>query len=133
MIMIFIDIDLLRKRQKVLVCEDASGNSHLLHLTERIATSSSEFLDMLQSAQAQRATEETAVNGVSSRSHSLCKIQIRQHIRQPRRHAQNLSSGTSNAHVQEKEYENNQESSAATATTTAVVLGQITLLDLAGR
>ncbi|RHY26099.1 hypothetical protein DYB32_007872 [Aphanomyces invadans] len=69
--------DLLRRRQKVLVCDDEAGNSRLLNVTEREATSAPALLAIIHEALDMRATEATSVNAVSSRSHFLCSISIR--------------------------------------------------------
>ncbi|OQS02933.1 kinesin [Thraustotheca clavata] len=68
--------DLLRKRQRVIVCDDANGDSKLLNVTKHIANSAIDVLQVVQKALAQRATEKTAVNSVSSRSHFLCFINL---------------------------------------------------------
>ncbi|ETV96263.1 hypothetical protein, variant 1 [Aphanomyces invadans] len=69
-------MDLLRRRQKVLVCDDEAGNSRLLNVTEREATSAPALLAIIHEALDMRATEATSVNAVSSRSHFLCSISI---------------------------------------------------------
>ncbi|KAF0699664.1 Aste57867_9786 [Aphanomyces stellatus] len=68
--------DLLRRRIKVIVCDDASGNSQLLNVSERTVASAPALLDTIHDALDQRATEATAVNAVSSRSHFLCRVQL---------------------------------------------------------
>ncbi|OQR90755.1 kinesin-like protein [Achlya hypogyna] len=69
--------DLLRKRQRVLVCDDTAGNSKLLNVGEHVAVSAADVLDTVQRALAERATEKTAINSVSSRSHFLCFLDLR--------------------------------------------------------
>ncbi|KAF0743600.1 hypothetical protein Ae201684_001743 [Aphanomyces euteiches] len=66
--------DLLRRRQKVSVCDTNGGDSKLLNVTERNVDSSARLVETIQEALAQRATEATAVNSVSSRSHFLCRL-----------------------------------------------------------
>ncbi|CAK4622878.1 unnamed protein product [Aphanomyces euteiches] len=82
------DLDLLRRRQKVSVCDTNGGDSKLLNVTERNVDSSARLVETIQEALAQRATEavsfetskiihtatQTAVNSVSSRSHFLCRL-----------------------------------------------------------
>ncbi|RHY23331.1 hypothetical protein DYB25_008433 [Aphanomyces astaci] len=70
-------VDLLRRRQKVLVCDDEAGNSRLLNVVERDVSSAAALLSTIQDALDMRATEATAVNAVSSRSHFLCSITIK--------------------------------------------------------
>ncbi|EQC35035.1 hypothetical protein SDRG_07275 [Saprolegnia diclina VS20] len=69
--------DLLKKRQRVLVCDDEGGSSKLLNIGEHVATSAADLLATVERALAQRATEKTAVNSVSSRSHFLCFLTLR--------------------------------------------------------
>ncbi|RHY43532.1 hypothetical protein DYB34_008389 [Aphanomyces astaci] len=62
---------------EVLVCDDEAGNSRLLNVVERDVSSAAALLSTIQDALDMRATEATAVNAVSSRSHFLCSITIK--------------------------------------------------------
>jgi len=68
--------DLLRNRQKVMICDDENGSSKLLNITERVAASSCDIIEIIREALAERTTESTAVNSVSSRSHFVCSIKL---------------------------------------------------------
>ena len=61
------------------VCKDATvkivdnddGTVQILNATQKVCKSSEELLDMIEKGKSRRATEATAINAVSSRSHAV--------------------------------------------------------------
>jgi kinesin family member 2/24 len=69
--------DLLHERSKVMVCDDADGNTSLLNCSETSADSSNSLLDILENVKSLRTTEATNVNSQSSRSHLVVYVNLR--------------------------------------------------------
>lgn len=68
--------DLLQDRNPLTVREDTFGTMQLGGILEKNPHTSSEFLDLIDTAKALRSTATTAKNDQSSRSHSICRIRI---------------------------------------------------------
>jgi kinesin family protein 2/24 len=70
--------DLLVKNSGEVKLVDAEdGSVHLLNATSIEVKSSEELLGQIMLAKGRRATEATDMNGVSSRSHAVCQIEIK--------------------------------------------------------
>ncbi|RLN58336.1 hypothetical protein BBP00_00007058 [Phytophthora kernoviae] len=69
--------DLIHGRSKVLVCDDAEGNTSLVGTTEVQADSTNSLLEVLDDVKNLRTTEATVVNHQSSRSHLVCYVNLR--------------------------------------------------------
>ncbi|KAF4625678.1 hypothetical protein G7Y89_g12487 [Cudoniella acicularis] len=68
--------DLLNDRVQVSIMEDAFGSMQLVGILEKNPTTSDEFLNLIETAKAQRSVASTARNDESSRSHSVCRVRI---------------------------------------------------------
>jgi kinesin family protein 2/24 len=69
--------DLLNKRNRLKVLEDAKGEVVISGLEEFEATNPAEFLAMIEKGHTNRTTHATEANDVSSRSHAICQILFR--------------------------------------------------------
>ncbi|KAI5358293.1 putative kinesin-like protein [Septoria linicola] len=69
--------DLLNSRKPVSILQDASGETQLAGAQERRLPTRVEVLDLLAEAAAFRQTAPTLKNDTSSRSHSICRIRIK--------------------------------------------------------
>jgi len=74
--------DLLVKRSgEVKLADDEDGSVRLLNAASHEVTTPADLLERIMLAKGRRATEATDKNGVSSRSHAVCQIQIKGHRR----------------------------------------------------
>ena len=69
--------DLLASRKPVSVLEDSSGEIRLAGITEHQVSDKDEIRALLEQAASFRRTAPTLRNDCSSRSHSICRIRIR--------------------------------------------------------
>jgi kinesin family protein 2/24 len=69
--------DLLASRQPVSILQDATGTTQLAGAVEHRVYEGSEMLDLLDEAASFRHTASTLKNDASSRSHSICRIRIK--------------------------------------------------------
>ena len=69
--------DLLNKRQQLVLLEDAKNKIQVKGLSETEANSFDKILKVIEFGNKVRSTSPTVANDTSSRSHALCKIQIR--------------------------------------------------------
>ena len=69
--------DLLDSRKPVSVLQDSSGVTHLAGAKEYRVESTDQVLDLIDQAASFRRTESTKKNDASSRSHSICRIRIK--------------------------------------------------------
>ncbi|KAK3704357.1 hypothetical protein LTR37_013910 [Vermiconidia calcicola] len=69
--------DLLDSRKPIAVLEDSSGNTQLAGAKEHRVSAKDELLDLIAQAAVYRRTAPTMKNDASSRSHSICRISIR--------------------------------------------------------
>lgn len=69
--------DLLASREPVSVLQDASGATQLAGAVEHRVYERGEVLDLLDEAASFRHTASTLKNDASSRSHSICRIRIK--------------------------------------------------------
>jgi kinesin family protein 2/24 len=68
---------LVKKSGEVKLVDAEDGSVHLLNATLIEVTSPEELLGQIMLAKGRRATEATDMNGVSSRSHAVCQIEIK--------------------------------------------------------
>ena len=68
---------LVKKSGEVKLVDAEDGSVHLLNATTIEVTSPEELLGQIMLAKGRRATEATDMNGVSSRSHAVCQIEIK--------------------------------------------------------
>jgi kinesin family protein 2/24 len=69
--------DLLNNRNRLKVLEDGKGEVVVSGLEEFQATTPSEFLSLIEQGHNNRTTHATEANDVSSRSHAICQILLR--------------------------------------------------------
>lgn len=69
--------DLLH-RQKLTIREDGSGEVQIVDLQEVQPTTTEELLHVIHKGNSLRTTHATEVNDMSSRSHCICQIAIRE-------------------------------------------------------
>lgn len=69
--------DLLNNRNRLKVLEDGKGEVVVSGLEEFQATTPQEFLSLIEQGQNNRTTHATEANDVSSRSHAICQILLR--------------------------------------------------------
>ena len=69
--------DLLNKRNRLKVLEDGKGEVVVAGLKEFEASSPSDFLSLIEEGHNNRTTHATEANDVSSRSHAICQILLR--------------------------------------------------------
>lgn len=69
--------DLLNNRHRLKVLEDGKGEVVVSGLEEFQATTSNEFLSLIEKGHNNRTTHATEANDVSSRSHAICQILLR--------------------------------------------------------
>lgn len=70
-------LDLLHQRKKVQIREDAHGRVQAVGLKAVVVNSSDDLLEALKRGNKARTTHATATNSVSSRSHAICEILLR--------------------------------------------------------
>ena len=81
--------DLLDSRSPIQVLQDSSGTTQLAGAQEYQIYSKEDVLDLLAQANTYRATASTSKNDTSSRSHSICRIRIKDNSR-PRKEPDGL-------------------------------------------
>jgi kinesin family member 2/24 len=64
--------DLLNKKAKLAIMEDAKGKIQVQGLEERNASSAKEMIEIINFGHSERTTHCTAANDTSSRSHAIC-------------------------------------------------------------
>ncbi|EWM30551.1 kinesin motor domain containing protein [Nannochloropsis gaditana] len=69
--------DLLNHRHKLLVREDGKGDVVIGELSEKEASSEEELWRLIEEGNRNRTTHATEVNDVSSRSHAICQVLLR--------------------------------------------------------
>lgn len=69
--------DLLASREPVSILQDATGTTQLAGAVEHRVYEGDEVLDLLDEAASFRHTASTLKNDASSRSHSICRIRIK--------------------------------------------------------
>lgn len=69
--------DLLNNRHRLEIREDGNGEVQIAGLEELIATNSDTMLNIIDMGNKNRTTHATESNDVSSRSHAICQIMIR--------------------------------------------------------
>lgn len=69
--------DLLNNRNRLKVLEDGKGEVIVSGLEEFQASTPQEFLSLIEQGQSNRTTHATEANDVSSRSHAICQILLR--------------------------------------------------------
>lgn len=69
-------IDLLNDRRKIVVMEDAFGESQLVGAVEEKSSTAEELLSHIERSMSFRKTAPTLKNDRSSRSHAVCRIRI---------------------------------------------------------
>ncbi|ETV75586.1 hypothetical protein, variant 3 [Aphanomyces astaci] len=69
--------DLLRQK-RLTIREDGNGEVQIVDLDEVIVTDEAELLQIMQRGNALRTTHATEMNDQSSRSHSICQLNIRE-------------------------------------------------------
>ena len=69
--------DLLNKRNRLKVLEDGNGEVVVAGLKEFEASSPSDFLSLIEEGHNNRTTHATEANDVSSRSHAICQVLLR--------------------------------------------------------
>jgi len=62
--------------EDVILAEDTNGSVKLLNAESIVVRSANELAKAISKGKSRRATEATDVNGVSSRSHAVCQVQI---------------------------------------------------------
>lgn len=70
-------LDLLNNRHRLKVLEDGKGEVVIAGLEEFQLTNSQDFLSLIEQGQNNRTTHATEANDVSSRSHAICQILLR--------------------------------------------------------
>ena len=70
-------IDLLNNRKQVQILEDKNNKIQVFGLEEREAYTATDVQQIIEYGQSIRTTHSTAANDTSSRSHSICKLQLR--------------------------------------------------------
>lgn len=68
---------LVKKSGKVKLANDEDGSVRILNASSFDVTTPEDLLRQIMLAKGRRATEATDKNGVSSRSHAVCQIQIK--------------------------------------------------------
>jgi kinesin family protein 2/24 len=68
--------DLLNDRRKIVVMEDAFGESQLVGAVEEKPSTAEELISYIERSMSFRKTEPTLKNDRSSRSHAVCRIRI---------------------------------------------------------
>merc|ERR1719201_2775629 len=66
--------DLLNNRQRLETLEDSRNEVQISGLTERVVTSPSDILQLIELGNSLRTTHATAINRDSSRSHAVCSV-----------------------------------------------------------
>jgi len=69
--------DLLNKRKQLDLLEDANNIIQVVGLSEKEANSADKIMSVIEFGNKVRSTSSTVANDTSSRSHAICKIQIR--------------------------------------------------------
>jgi len=69
--------DLLGRGEEVKLAEEKDGTVRLVNATAAVAETSRDLTRLIAKGKSRRATEATDVNGVSSRSHAVCQIEVR--------------------------------------------------------
>ena len=69
--------DLLNSKEVCPVQEDGKGKIQITGLTERPAMSEKEMTDIIDFGHGERTTQATVQNDVSSRSHAICQIVVK--------------------------------------------------------
>ncbi len=69
--------DLVNKRSQLTLLEDAEGKIQVRGLSETKTNSKEELMKFMDAGNKMRSTSQTTANDTSSRSHAICKIQIR--------------------------------------------------------
>jgi kinesin family protein 2/24 len=69
--------DLLNLRKPISILEDSFGVTQLAGANERLVQSREEVMDLIECAASFRRTAPTLKNDTSSRSHSICRIRIK--------------------------------------------------------
>jgi kinesin family member 2/24 len=70
------EIDLLNDRRKIVVMEDAFGESQLVGAVEEKPTTAEELISHIERSMSFRKSAPTSKNDSSSRSHAICRIRI---------------------------------------------------------
>ena len=70
------EIDLLNDRRKIVVMEDAFGESQLVGAVEEKPTTAEELISHIERSMSFRKSAPTSKNDSSSRSHAVCRIRI---------------------------------------------------------
>lgn len=69
--------DLLNAKAPLTILEDKNNNIQINGLMERSAESAKELFGIMQQGNANRTTHATVANDTSSRSHSICQVNIK--------------------------------------------------------